>query len=151
VFEERKTMGLGHDPVKTSFALALQATLELDRLDETENLLATFEQLLPGARTQFVTAHVARARAQLAARKGDAEAAERLFKGAGALFQELAVPFDLAVTRLYHGEWLAAQRRTAEAQPLFTEARQILERLEAKPWLERLTALDTLTLSATPA
>jgi hypothetical protein len=64
--------------------------------------------------------------------------AERLFKGAAGLFQELATPFPLAVTRLEHAEWLTAQARADETQPLLAEAREIFERLEAKPWLERL-------------
>ena len=48
------------------------------------------------------------------------------------------MPFYLAVTRLEHADWLATQDRTGEAQPLLSEAREIFERLEAKPWLERL-------------
>jgi class 3 adenylate cyclase/tetratricopeptide (TPR) repeat protein len=138
VFAERRSMGVALDAVKEAFALALHAALELDRLDKADELLAIVETLSPGLRPQFLNAHVARFRARLAARSGNAEEAERLFKGAGGLFQELAVPFHLAVTRLEHAEWLAAQGRTEEAQPLLAEAREIFERLEAKPWLEGL-------------
>ena len=74
----------------------------------------------------------------MAARSGQDVEADRLFKRAGGLFHELAVPFALAVTRLEHGHWLAAEQRAEEAQPLLTQAREIFERLEAKPWLERL-------------
>jgi hypothetical protein len=42
---------------------------------------------------------------------------------------------------LEHGEWLAQSRQSEEAEPLLTEAREIFERLGAKPWLERLDAL----------
>jgi ribosomal protein L40E len=35
-------------------------------------------------------------------------------------------------------EWLATQGRTGDVQPLLAEAREIFERLAAKPWLERL-------------
>jgi tetratricopeptide (TPR) repeat protein len=138
VFAERDSMGIRLEAVKESFALALQAALELDRLDNADELLTIVEQLPPGVRSQFLNAHVARFRAHFAVRRGKAEEAERLFKGAAGLFQELAVPFHLAVTRLEHAEWLAAHGRAEEAQPLLAEAREIFERLEAKPWLERL-------------
>ena len=138
VFAERRSMGVALDAVKEAFPLALQAALELDRLDKVNELLANVERLPPGVRPQFLNAHVARFRAQLAARSGKATEAERLFKGAAGLFQELAVPFHLAATRLEHADWLAAQMRAEEAQPLLAEAREIFERLEAKPWLERV-------------
>ena len=138
VFAERDSMGVALEAVKESFALAVQAAFELDRLDRADELLAIVERLPPGLRPQFLNAQVARFRAQFAARRGEAEEAERLFKGAGGLFQELAVPFHLAATRLEHADWLAAQGRAEEAQPLLAEAREIFERLEAKPWLERL-------------
>ena len=47
-------------------------------------------------------------------------------------------PFWLAVALLEHGEWLVAQGRAEEAESLLAEAREIFERLEARPWLERL-------------
>jgi hypothetical protein len=45
--------------------------------------------------------------------------------------------FYLAVTELEHAEWLTAQGRGDEAQPLLAEARQTFEQLQATPWLER--------------
>jgi hypothetical protein len=63
--------------------------------------------------------------------------ADDLFKGAAGLFRELAVPFYMAVTQLEHGEWLAGEGRSPEAEPLLAEAREIFERLEAGPWVER--------------
>ena len=56
---------------------------------------------------------------------------------AAAGFRELGLPFWLAVTLLEHAELIAAQDRRDDAQPLLTEAREIFERLEAKPWIER--------------
>jgi hypothetical protein len=51
--------------------------------------------------------------------------------------RELGVPFHLAVTQLELGQWLVSQGRGEEVQPLLAEAREIFERLEARPWLER--------------
>jgi tetratricopeptide (TPR) repeat protein len=151
VFAERESLGIAHDAIKESFALAVQAALELGRLDKADELLTVVELLQPGVRPQFLNAHVARFRAQLAARAGDAEEAERLFKGAGGLFRELAFPFYLAVTRLEHAEWLASQGRTEETQPLMAEARGIFEDLEARPFLERLGAAQAGARAAVPA
>jgi tetratricopeptide (TPR) repeat protein len=148
--QEREHQGVGHDPVKESFALAVEAAFELDLLDRVEELLTVVEQVPPGVRPHFLDAHLARFRAHLAARAGNNEEAERLFKGAGGLFQELAVPFPLAVTRLEHAEWLAAQGRIEETQPLVLEAREIFERLEAKPWLDRLDAAHAHSPTETP-
>jgi tetratricopeptide (TPR) repeat protein len=148
----RDTVGIAADPIKESFALAVQAALELGRLDKAEELLAIVERLSPGERTQFLNAHVARFRAQLAALNGQDDEAERLFKRAGGLFQELAVPFHLAVARLEHGEWLVAESRAEEAEPLLVEAREVFERLDAKRWLDRIARVSAEAgTEATPA
>jgi class 3 adenylate cyclase/tetratricopeptide (TPR) repeat protein len=138
VFAERDAIGVGAEAVKESFVVAVQAALELDRLEKVDELLAIVERLAPGLRPQFFDAHVARFRAQLAARSGEVAHAERLFKGATGLFRELAIPFHVAVTQLEHAEWLAAQGRADDAQPLLVEAHDGFARLEATPWLERV-------------
>ena len=73
------------------------------------------------------------------------ERIDDLFKGAAGLFRELATPFYLAVTELEYGEWFVNQGRAEEAEPLLAEAREIFERLEAAPWLERLENVQTAT------
>ena len=47
----------------------------------------------------------------------------------------------MAVTELEHGEWLVARGRGDEAEQLLAEAREIFERLEATPWIERANAV----------
>jgi predicted ATPase/class 3 adenylate cyclase len=137
VFDERDHLGIEHDTVKEAFALALQAAVELGQLDRVDELLKVVERRPPGLRPQFLNATVARFRAQLAASQRNPEEADRLFKGAAGLFQELGARFYLAVTRLEHGEWLTAQGRGDEARPLLAEARELFTGLQAKPWLER--------------
>jgi hypothetical protein len=41
------------------------------------------------------------------------------------------------VTQVEYGEWLVKERRGEEAGAHLDEAREIFERLEARPWLER--------------
>jgi hypothetical protein len=72
---------------------------------------------------------------------------EQGFKSAAGLFRELGMPFWLAVTLLEHGEWLAANGRAADAEPFLAEAREIFERLRARPWIERL---DQVAVAAAP-
>jgi len=67
------------------------------------------------------------------------------------LFQELAVPFHLAVTRLEHGEWLAVEGRAEEAEPLLVEAREVFERLEARRWLDRIARVSAREGVTTPS
>jgi predicted ATPase/class 3 adenylate cyclase len=150
VFALREAMGIGADAIKEAFVLAVQAALELGLLDKAKELLAVVEGVQPGMRPQFVNAHVSRFRAHLAARGGEGQEAERLFKRAAGLFHELAVPFHVAVTRLEHGEWLAGEGRAEEAEPLFAEAHELFERLDAKRWLDRIDQVRLGERAAAP-
>ena len=67
------------------------------------------------------------------------------------MFDELGVVFWRAVAQLEHAERLAADGRPHEAEPLLAEARDTFERLEAKPWLDRLDAVQAGTLTQIPA
>jgi tetratricopeptide (TPR) repeat protein len=137
----RTTMGISSEFTKEAFAIAVQAALDLGDIDKAESLIASVEELPPGTYPQLIRAQTARFRAHLAARRNDADEAERLFKGGAGLFRELATPFHLAIAELEWSEWLVAQGRDEEAGPLLAEARETFERLEAKPWLERLEQL----------
>jgi class 3 adenylate cyclase/tetratricopeptide (TPR) repeat protein len=135
--ETRHDMGIYYEAVKESFVIAVEAALALGDVSRAEELLAIVNTLPPGGSPQFLQAHCSRFGARLAARSVDPEEADRLFKRAGGLFRELAIPFYLAVTLLEQGEWLLTQDRGEEAQPLLAEARATFERLEATPWLQR--------------
>jgi ATP/maltotriose-dependent transcriptional regulator MalT len=137
VFADRIHLSISHDTVKESFALALEAALELGDLEKANDLLTIAEAVAPGLRPQFIDATIARFRARLAATAGKFEDADRLFGGAGGLFEELGTPFYVAVSRLEQAEWLAGQDRAVQAQRSAAQAREIFERLRAKPWLER--------------
>lgn len=137
-FAERETMGFSQEYTKQAFVTAVSAALTLGDVDRAEELLAVVEALPPGSSTQFLQAHCDRFRAHVSAHRGEADEVERRFKRATGLFRELALVFYLGTTQLEFGEWLAGQDRATEAEPLLAEAREIFDRLEAKPWLERL-------------
>jgi class 3 adenylate cyclase/tetratricopeptide (TPR) repeat protein len=144
-FENRHAMGITFEAVKESFVVAVEAALALDDVSRAEELLAVVDGLPPGGSPQFLQAHSYRFHARLAVRGRNLEEADRLFRRGVGLFRELGFPFYLAVTLLEQGEWLVAQGRGDEAEPPLAEAHEIFERLEAKPWLDRLDAAQAGT------
>jgi tetratricopeptide (TPR) repeat protein len=128
--------------VDTKIALseALESALALGRLDAVEELVKRIDAIPPGKRPPFLWAQSARFRARLAAARGEHDGVEQGVKTAAAIFREHGLTFHLAATELEHGEWLTGQGREEEAEPILAEAREIFERLEATPWLERADA-----------
>jgi tetratricopeptide (TPR) repeat protein len=139
---ERDSIGISSEAIKEALVSAVEATLQLGDVGKAEELIAIVDALPPGRSPQFLQAHSSRFRALLAARRGDLDEAERLFKRSTGLFRELSVPFHLAVTLLEQAEWLAGQDRADEGEGALADARELFERLGAKPWLERVGALE---------
>jgi class 3 adenylate cyclase/tetratricopeptide (TPR) repeat protein len=133
-------LGPGSAPVKVAFPQAVDASLALGDRESAEQLLDRIEALLPGQLAPSLRAHASRFRARLAAADGDASQAAARFANAASTFREFGLPFWLAVTLVEHGEWLGGQHRPRESEPLLAEAAEILERLNAKIWLERIDA-----------
>ena len=136
----RGTVGADHPYFKHSLAAAIEAAVALGEIEAVARIVEQVRAFSPAQRSPFVDAQVARYDAHAAAKGGDAETAEQRFRSSAALVREVGARFWLAVTLLEHGEWLGANGRAEEAEPLLTEAREIFESLEAAPWLERLDA-----------
>jgi predicted ATPase/class 3 adenylate cyclase len=126
--------------VKIAYEVGMTAALALGQLDTVEELLDEIEAIPPGKRPPSLRGQSARFRALLAAAQGRHDSVEQGFKTAAAIFREHGLVFNLAATQLEHGEWLREQGRDDAAEPLLAEAREIFQRLEATPWLERATA-----------
>jgi class 3 adenylate cyclase/tetratricopeptide (TPR) repeat protein len=126
--------------VKVGLSEALESAFVLGRFETVEELLARIEAIPPGKQSPFLGALAARYKARLAAARGQDDSVEQGFKTASAVFREHGLMYHLALTELEHGEWLVAQGRAEEAERLLAEAREIFERLEATPWLERADA-----------
>jgi hypothetical protein len=135
------------------FVEAVEALVALGAVDRAERILAAIDELPPGEHSRFMDAHHARLSGRLRSQVGAGGSAER-FTRASALFREVAMPFWLGVSLLEHGESLANGEADAHAEPLLAEARAIFERLEARPWLERVArvaaALPDAATAATP-
>ncbi|HEU5278417.1 MAG TPA: adenylate/guanylate cyclase domain-containing protein [Gaiellaceae bacterium] len=128
--------------VKVAFPQALEAALALGERERAEQLLAPIEALPAGRLAPSLRAHAARFRARLAADDGKSRKAESGFAAAAGTFREYTMPFWLAVTLAEHGEWLIAEHRAADAEPLLAEARETFERLGASPWLARIEGAE---------
>jgi hypothetical protein len=129
-----------HDAVRGGEKL--ESAPALGRLDDVDELLGRIDAIPPGKRPPFLAAEAARFRARVASARGAGDGVEQGFKTASAIFREHGLTFFLAVTQLEHGEWLGVEGRGDEAEPLLAEAREVFERLEAAPWLERADAVQ---------
>jgi class 3 adenylate cyclase/tetratricopeptide (TPR) repeat protein len=127
-------LGITFLTIKLSFVEALEAAFDLGDASRLDELLVTIESLRPGERPPMLDAHARRFRSKLSA---DASG----FEAAADRFRKLEMPFWLAVTELEHAERLVELGQDAEAEPRVAEARETFARLEARPWLERATAL----------
>lgn len=127
--------------VPETLVALVEASVATGQLDVGEEALDELVARPPGERTQSLDAHEARLRALLERARGQNELVDGRLRRAAALFREVGIPFWLAVTLLEHGEWLTESARPDEAEPLVREAREIFERLGARPWLERATAV----------
>jgi class 3 adenylate cyclase/predicted ATPase len=110
---------------------ALDAVVSFEESDRMRELIASVEAM-PGRRGRAVSAQLSRLRARMS--EHDAEAELRF---AERLFSELEAPFYLAATQVERAESLLATR-PAEAEPLLRTARDVLGRLRAAPWVERV-------------
>jgi len=138
-FAGRETFGVGSQDVKRGWLHALEAAVSLGDRGKAVELLEAVEQLPVGLQPPFIAAVAHRFRARLLA---DDPGADREFATAGRLLRELDLVFDLAVVQLEHGEWLVAQGRFQDAEPLLGQAREAFDRLRAAPWLARLDSVD---------
>jgi len=137
VLTVRDELGITFLLVKLGLVEALASAFDLGDTAKVEEVFGIIESLRPGERPPLLAAHAARFRARLAVAPEDAETNFHL---AAKLFQEMEMQFWLAVSQLEHSEWLAAESRFDESEPLRAEARATFERLGATPWIERAGA-----------
>ena len=124
--ETGRTLGVSFQAVKQGIVEALEAAFALGETARLEELLVSIESVPPGSRAPYLDAQARRFRARLAG--GDRSG----YEAAARQFRELDLPFWLAVTLLEQGGAAG-----------LAEAREIFERLEAAPWLDRVTAAET--------
>jgi class 3 adenylate cyclase len=142
--EAANTLGYAPQAAKQAVVAALEAAVALGDRAKAHDLISFLEEAPAGRRAPFLEGQAHRFRARL---EGD----EAAYARGESIFREHEVPFWLAVVQLEHGEWLASQGSTEDAEPLLAEAREIFERLGATPWLDRLGAVEASPPAEIPA
>jgi uncharacterized small protein (DUF1192 family) len=137
-------LSVGTSELPPLFAEAVDCALAAGLTDRVEQLLAACDQLKPAELIPLLEAEVTRARARVAAHKGERDAAERHFRWAIDLLGELESEFYLARAQLEYAELLVqAAHNETEAAELRDEAEAVFRRLGAMPWLQRATELGS--------
>jgi class 3 adenylate cyclase/tetratricopeptide (TPR) repeat protein len=141
------TTGADSPIVRIAFASAVDSAFAMGDLGKVEHVLGELSGLRRGEVWPSLLALGERTSARLAAARAEPSGAERSFTRAIALFREMGMPYWLGATLTECAEWLTELGRADEAAPMFAEARAIFERLEARPWLERLGRPEQKTAS----
>jgi hypothetical protein len=138
---QRGHLGLDDARIKEVLVVAVDVALTAGDRAAAEELLQIANERTQGHITHFALAHSMRFQARMADGSQDPTRTEDAWKGAIGLFREMALPFWTAVTLLEQAEWLAAQNRAQDADPVRDEAVAIFESLAARPWLDRANAI----------
>jgi tetratricopeptide (TPR) repeat protein len=148
-----RRIGPGGHMFKMGLDLGLDIAFDSHALPKVEEILAAIESLRPGEITPSLRGIEARARARLAAHRGQRDLAESMFKSATAMFRELGMPLWVATTLAEQAEWLRQEEQSSRADQIGEEAAAIFERLGAKPWPRRSTGatLPPLQVSSEPS
>ena len=134
VIQLQEAIGITFLTVKLGYVEAMEAALALGDTERARELVRFVEALRRG------TDRRCSRRKRIVSGPGSTTTSAE-FEVAAADFRRLEMAFYLAVTLLEHGEWLVAHDREDEAEPLLAEAREIFERLGARPWLDRAAAV----------
>jgi hypothetical protein len=135
--DTRHAIGISYEAVKESFVVAVEAALALDDVGRTEELMTLVEHTPAGRLGAVSPGALLALPCSTGGPSSRLQRSRPALQGGSRLFRELAFPFYLAVTLLEQGDWLPAQDRRQDSEPLLAEARDIFERLEARPWLDR--------------
>jgi chaperonin cofactor prefoldin len=123
--------------------MALEATLIAGDVDEAQSLLAIVADAPPGHVPPYLRAQLSRYRALAAiARAVSTSQIEADLRSAADALRELGYLYWLARAQADLGRWLAGEGRSAEAEPMLSEAHEVLTELGALPDLERLRQLE---------
>jgi len=137
--------------------------MQLDDLDEAEHLTELLSARPRGEVPPFLRAQLTRARALIAAARGENDDVEKELVAAEATFRELGYPYWTARAQLDRAEWLARQIRIEESARLAREAAETFDSVGAAPMLARARAvletdaaplvggLDSRTASSEPS
>jgi class 3 adenylate cyclase/tetratricopeptide (TPR) repeat protein len=130
-------LGISHDFLRWAWPLAARAAYDLHDTPATGELLALLDGCSPGHLPPMLRAERDLARARLAVRDGDQDAATSLTAAISGL-RALSTPYHLAHGLLDHAQHLA---RLPDAEAAIGEARNIAGSLRCQPLLDRAATI----------
>jgi class 3 adenylate cyclase/tetratricopeptide (TPR) repeat protein len=136
-------IGFAGETSRWAWPVSAEAALARGDLEEVDRLLEMITARPPGQVSGVGRGESMRIRARLLAARGDPGAAEQ-FDAATAALRQLASPWHLALGLTDEAEFAAAEGDAGLAGVLAEEARQIAERLGARPLLTRLDNIAAL-------
>ena len=101
-----------------------------------------------GHLSPFLRGHLLIARARIDDARGITDGVEAGLRTAVRVLEEHELVFHAAQARGHLAEWLAGQGRRSEAEQTAEQALAALEALGARPWVERLAPLRSVTATA---
>jgi DNA-binding CsgD family transcriptional regulator len=117
--------------------LYADALVSLDRAAEADRFLQPHEERAAARARPSMIARLARVRGRVEAASGRREQAEAAFRRAREHIEPLGMPYEDALIRLAHGQFLRRNGRRRAAADELTCALDLLTELGARPALER--------------
>lgn len=156
--EAASAMGYG-EPAAAPFAGdAIEAFIEMGRLDEAARLLVDLEDNGTRLDRSWTLAVAARGRALLLATTGDLDGASEAAQRALVELERLAMPFERARTQLVLGQIQRRRRQKRAAAATIREALDMFDQLGTPLWsararreLERVSAAGPAAAGLTPS
>jgi DNA-binding CsgD family transcriptional regulator len=117
--------------------LYADALVALDRAAEADRFLRPHEERAAARKRPSMIARLARVRGRVEAASGRREQAEAAFRRAREHIEPLGMPYEDALIRLAHGQFLRRNGRRRAAADELTSALDLLTELGARPAQER--------------
>jgi tetratricopeptide (TPR) repeat protein len=138
---KRGGIEVGHETVRMAFPIAIDAALEVGALEEAGALVDWLASRPRGEVPPYLRAQLTRAKALLAAARGEHEAVEENLVAAEDALRELGYPYWTARVQLDRAEWFAGRKRLDESARLASESAATFSALGVASMLERARAL----------
>jgi DNA-binding CsgD family transcriptional regulator len=112
------------------------ALVDVGRLDAAERFLPRHEALAENRGRGSMIGRLARSRGRLEAARDNHTAAEQAFRRSAEALLAVAMPYEVALTQMAHGQFLRRRRQRRAAISILSDARNAFDGLGAEPALQ---------------
>jgi class 3 adenylate cyclase/tetratricopeptide (TPR) repeat protein len=148
IVEDGPVVGIRHPNLRAALPIFVGSALASGQLDAADELVRGLEAMPYGHLSPFLRGHLLIARARIDDARGITDGVEAGLRTAVRVLEEHELVFHAAQARGHLAEWLAGQGRRSEAEQTAEQALAALEALGARPWVERLAPLRSVTATA---